>query len=340
MSRLRKIDDVLFPVEEAPVFVRTTVGSGEKWIPVPEKKAIVNKKTNQVLGVVGRSYRLVSNLEALSWGVQCCQKTFPETKAGEWNVKSVDAPTTGGHCYIDLVHNSAALDFQFVPAKNRPDAFGPFIRITNSYNTLRTLAFEIGFLRKVCENGLILPESSIRLKFVHLSRDIREEANFEVPLDRLEKLRVSFNEYMRVLQDCKVTRPEFGSFLRGVLLIRKPKSKKQDSRVDRDWSVLSRYLETLCDRYKEDLGENAYAVFNAITDFASHPLENRCVFRDRNSFQKLAGAWMAKFSEECRKPGFSIPEYLLKLKGTEENEEPAKQANTEQFLFSLESGGN
>jgi len=158
MPRLTQVDDVLFPVEEHPVFVSVPTESGERRLSVPEKKAIVNKKTNRVLGVVSRGYRLVTNREALDWAYQCCQTAFPETKPGEWEVKATDAPGTAGHCFIDLVHNSAALDFQFVPAKDRPDAFGPFIRVTNSYNGLRALAFDIGFLRKVCKNGLILPK--------------------------------------------------------------------------------------------------------------------------------------------------------------------------------------
>jgi len=53
-----------------------------------------------------------------------------------------------------------------------------------------------------------------------------------------------------------------------------------------------------------DLGDNAYAAFNALTDFASHPPENRCLHRDRHSMQRLAGEWLAKFSQECRQSSF------------------------------------
>jgi len=313
MPRLTKIDEVLFPVEEHPVFVSVRTGSGERRLSVPDKKAIVNKETNRVLGVVSRGYRLVTNLEALKWAYQCCLTAFPETKPGEWEVKATDAPRTGGHCFIDLVHNSAALDFQFVPAKDRPDAFGPFIRVTNSYNGLRALAFDIGFFRKVCKNGLILPESIIRFKFTHLQRDIGKKINFKVAHERLSKLRASFSEYLAVLRDCKVTRSEFEPLFRGVLLIRKPKEMKPDSPIARDWGVLSRHMGILCSWYREELGENAYAVFNAITEFASHPPENRCVHRDRHSFQRLAGDWMSRFSQECSQPGFAISDYLAKL---------------------------
>jgi hypothetical protein len=135
-------------------------------------------------------------------GTPDCNDQFP-------NDPNRVAPGTGGLCFIDLLHNSAALGFQFVPAKDRPDAFGPFMRVTNSYNGLRALAFDIGFLRKVCTYGLTLPKSIIRFKFTHLQRDLGKEINFEVAHEHLSKLRASFSEYLCVLRDFKVTRPEF-----------------------------------------------------------------------------------------------------------------------------------
>ncbi len=165
MPRLTELKDVLFPVEERPVFVTIGDPPGERWVAAPEKKAIVNRASGRVVGIVSRGYRLVSNQEALDWAFQCCRTVFPETQAGEWQANHIDAPGTGGHCFIDLVHNSTALDFCFVPAEDRPDAFGPFIRVVNSYNGLRALAFDIGFYRKVCRNGMIIPDSIIRFKF-------------------------------------------------------------------------------------------------------------------------------------------------------------------------------
>jgi hypothetical protein len=69
----------------------------------------------------------------------------------------------------------------------------------------------------------------------------------------------------------------------------------------------------MSDRYAGELGENAYAAFNAVTEFASHPPENRCVHRDRHSFQRLAGTWLTSFNDACRKPGFSITGHLEHL---------------------------
>lgn len=313
MPRLSQIDDVLFSVEEHPVFVNIRAKSGERRLSVPDKKAIVNAETGRVLGVVSRGYRLVTNRQALDWAYQCCQKVFPETKHSEWQVKVIDAPATGGHCFIDLMHNSTALDFTFVPAKDRPDAFGPFIRVINSYNGLRALVFDIGFFRRVCTNGMILPESIIRFKFTHLKRDIGEIISFEVAHERLSKLKASFKEYLGVLRECAVSRSEFKPLFYGVLLIGEPKNMKPESPIAKDWGALSQHLGALCSRYMEEFGENAYAVFNAITEFASHPPKNRCFHRDRHSFQRLTGDWLSKFSQECRQPDFNLSIYLAKL---------------------------
>ena len=320
MPRLSKLDDVLFPVEEHPVFVSIKTNSGEKRLPVPDKKAIVNVKTQRVLGIVSRGYRLVTNHQALDWAYKCCQTVFPDTKLGEWEVKNSDAPGTGSYCFIDLDHNSTSLDFSFVQAKDRPDVYGPFIRVTNSYNGLRALAFDIGFYRKVCKNGLILPKSIIRFKFNHMQSDIGSTIRFDIAHEQLAVLRSNFNNYLGVLRDCKVSRSQFNPLLHGVLQLREPKKVLPFSKV-RDWEVLTKHITTKCDGYADELGENAYAVFNAITDFASHPPENRCIHRDRNSFQRLAGDWLSKFSHECSQSNFSLSDYLVKLSNNESGKE-------------------
>jgi len=151
MTRLIDLPAVLFPVELRPILADIPDSLGDRLVPVTSKKAIVNLSTRQVLGIVGRDYRLVTNQEALEMAYECCCAVFPESKPIEWQVTAVDAPMTGGHCCIDLQHNSTALDFNCVPAGDRPDVFGPFIRVTNSYNGLRALTFNIGFFRKVSE---------------------------------------------------------------------------------------------------------------------------------------------------------------------------------------------
>ena len=318
MPRLTNLDDIMFPVEEHPVFVNMSTKSGERRLPVPDKKALVNSESGRVLGVVSRGYRMVSNGKALDWAYQCCCLAFPETKPGEWQVTASDAPHTGSYCNIDLMHNTTALDFSLVSPQSRPEAFGPFVRVTNSYNGLRALTFDIGLYRKVCKNGMIVPDAIIRFKYAHLSRDIGREIAFEIDHARLEKVKTVFNDYMDVLRECAVPRAYFLPLLQGVLHINEPRNITTDRKITDEWKSLSGHLEATCYQYVQELGENAYSAFNAITDFGSHPPENRCVYRDRHSYQQLAGAWLSAFHEECRQKDFSLSDYLVRLAGGDE----------------------
>jgi hypothetical protein len=310
MPRLTKLNDVLFTVEERPVYTSVGTASGERWQKIPYKKAIVNRDNGHVLGVVSQSYRLVSNREALDLAGVCCSTVFPNTKPVEWLANAIDAPATGGHCFIDLAHNSAMLDFTFVPAKDRPDTFGPFIRVTNSYNGLRALAFDIGYYRKVCKNGLILPESVIRFRYTHLQREIGRPIQFEIARDKLAKMNASFTEYLGVLKDTAVSREQFEPLMFAVLSLRKPGNATPGSREAADWDALGMHLKAMCDRYAGELGNNAYAAFNAITEFASQPPQNRCLYHERHGFQRRAGVWLSVFSRTRREPGFEIGRHI------------------------------
>lgn len=334
MTRLTNLEDLLFPVEEHPVFVSMTGNGSEKRLPVPDKKAIVNTASGRVLGVVGRGYRLVSNREALKLAHECCRSVFPETQPGEWKVSTLDAPSTASYVHIDLVHNTATLDFSALDATERPDVYGPFIRVTNSYNGLRSLAFDIGFYRKVCKNGLILPDTIIRFKFPHLRRDIGETVEFNIDQNRLAKLKIGFADALAGLRECAVRRAQFEPLICSVLSLRPRQSLETDIPEPEDWRELVGHLGGMSDRYAGELGENAYAAFNAITEFASQPLENRSVHRDRHSLQRLAGSWLPTFSAECRKPGFSLDGYLAELA------RPKPPSGAETTAFPLGSGDN
>jgi hypothetical protein len=307
MARVQDVRDLLFPVEERPVFVSVKSHNGERHIPVPDKKAIVNQSTGGVLGIVGHDYPVVTNEQALAWARLCCNATFPDATESEWQVHAVDAPSTASYCHIDLVHNSGAVDFAFVPAKARPEVFGPFVRVTNSYNSLRALTFDIGFHRKVCKNGLILPQSIIKLRFPHDRRQLRA-IRFDVDAAQVNRLTHSFKESVSSLVNCPVAEELFLPFTCGVLGIRPPDADNDVLTKEKSdaWRTLCESITGLTRKYVSELGSNAYAVLNTITDFASQPPENPWVRRDRHTLQRLAGKWLAQFASECKQKPFDV----------------------------------
>src|SRR3954465_376921 len=121
-------------------------------------------------------------------------------------------------CRIDLVHRTAALDFGDVRPGQRPEAFGPFIRVTNSYNASRALAFDIGFYRKVCRNGLIAQDTIVQFKFAHQQRNFGTGIRFEVARERLQKLQAKLSEQLAALKKCRVPHRAFAPMVRTILM--------------------------------------------------------------------------------------------------------------------------
>ena len=160
---------------------------------------------------------------------------------------------------------------------------------------------------------MIVPETIIRFKFNHSRRDIGESVKFEIARDRLAKFKAGFIDCLDGLRACHVPHAEAVPLIRAVLRLVPSQRVKPDIRDAKDWKLLDVQLTDMSARYSDELGENAYAAFNAITEFASHPPDNRCVHRDRHSLQRLAGSWLTSFNAACRKPGFTISGHLEQL---------------------------
>ncbi len=319
---IKDVDDLLFPIEECPVYAEQITHHGTRRINVRNKRALVNANTSSVLGVVSHNYQLVTNREALAMAYDCCNSLFPETSDSEWNVTSIQAPTTMSFCHIDLTHITTSLDFPLKLGHRMIDSYGPFIRMTNSYNTARALTFQIGFHRKICSNGLIMPDSIITFRFSHLRNALRTNPSFIFEPERLAKMRASLVQNINILEGYSIPRNRFQELIQIIIGIRRPKNAQKDQCVANDWSQLVKHIDIVAQRYIDELGENAYAALNTATDLASHPPENRCIFRTRHSLQQQAGLWMGNFSKACRNPEFTLDEYIR------ENQESLKAKTT------------
>ena len=80
-----------------------------------------------------------------------------------------------------------------------------------------------------------------------------------------------------------------------------------------DQSALDADLWHRSERYFRELGPNAYAVLNVLTDFASHPPENSRMRRDRPTLQRMAGRWLREFRDASKVPGFAMAEHIKGL---------------------------
>ena len=98
-----------------------------------------------------------------------------------------------------------------------------------------------------------------------------------------------------------------------LLALRVPPPKPPSKRRKEAWDRFNEHVESLSEEYISEIGDNAYALLNVISDLASRPLEAGLHRRERHSLQRLAGTWLAEFSSECKKASFYPPRYVQQL---------------------------
>ena len=315
MPRITKIEDLMFPVELRPVFTEIKINGIKYQKDIPNSRVVVNKESGKPLGVVSKNYKLVTNEEAVEMGKQCCAELFGSNGAANIEVFNVNAPATGSYCHIDLLHRSYQMNLWDEP--DQSDIYIPYVRVTNSYNTSRALRFDIGFCRKVCLNGVIFGAETIRLTFSHVKHRLTNDIRFVLQKGKIGKLVEDFKSYTNKLKNYHIPRTQALRIIHALFRI-KAESKINfwfPKKSGAEYDALLSILDCKLDKYIGELGENGYALFNAITDIASHTIDNNRYFRrDVNAMQRLAGNWIHAFSRDIDRPDFDITNYLEELK--------------------------
>ena len=80
---------------------------------------------------------------------------------------------------------------------------------------------------------------------------------------------------------------------------------------ERAWNAFEEHLDRVVSKYVGEMGKTGYALFNAITDVASHPHVGGYNFirRERAGLQRLAGIWLKDFGKIAQQPR-SLEEYF------------------------------
>ena len=316
MHRQTSPNDLFFPVRIVPICANIQDGEGDaigisiKTVEIPTSKAIVDCRTGNIVSLVGKNYQLVTNQKALDYAYRCCEMLFPEVSSCEWKIKHAYLSSMGGNCRFDLEHNSVNFDLGMSKNGEFNDIFGPFIRVINSYDRTHALHFDIGIMRKVCSNGMIMPQSIINIHFKHNQR-IEEQLDHAIGKDEFRCVKSNFLNFVRPLRQYEIPGQHFIPICFSVLQIEEP----QDDSLNnwKDWKRLNSDLRWRCDYYIDELGENAYTLLNVITDFATRPLESPLLSKEQHELQRLAGTWLAEFGQACQEPNFNIQDYVSGL---------------------------
>ena len=316
MVRMTETEPLMFPVELRPVYYTHIGLDGAVYEKnLPNRQVVVNKQSGESFGVVSNSYRLVTNEQALEMGKKHCASLFGADEVGNIEVFKVTAPSTGSYCHIDLIHRSYAMDLW--DQHTQSDIYIPYLRVTNSYNKSRALRFDIGFCRQVCLNGTIFDSATVRSAYRHLKREFTGTIPSVSSNGKIKQLIEAFRSYTHKLRNFSIPRAHASDLLRVLFRIKDERDIDFESATEsrEQYDRLLGILNCKLDKYIHELGDNSYALFNAVTDIASHPIANNRYFRcDMHTMQRRAGDWIFSFQRQIERPDFDIGNYLAGLK--------------------------
>jgi len=308
-NRERGLHAVLFPVDEVDVYAETKPGLKEK---IPRKKALVNADTRRVLSVVGSTYKVMLNRDALRLAEKCCIAAFPNTAPANWRVFSVEAPKSGGRCHIDLSHAGPIPAYDWSFTRSGQDRYDPFVRVTNSYNGTRRFAIHFGLVRFKCTNGMVVWDQSIKLSFTHDEPEIERRIEREIDEGKFRAVTERFGRQADRLRKLNIPMKCFRPIVLSALGIRKPEDLPPD-RLD-DWDWLEEKIDDIIEKYALEFGENGEALLNVVTDIATRPPSGGgrygFIRRERHDLQRRAGAWLSSFAESLDRRNFDLNAYL------------------------------
>lgn len=306
--RQTELSTVLFPVDIRPVHFHL---DDNTYLPVRSHNVIINRNTYHPVGVVSANYRLVTNQEAFEFAKDCARQLFGKANSEDLEVFNVVSPGRGCYCRIDLINKGYEVNFL------EKEVYLPFVRVTNSYNGKRALRFDVGYCRKICKNGVIFEAETIQFRFSHSHASIGKSLDFEIGKDKLADLQKLFTNDAERLQRYAIPTGMALPLFFKALSLPLPSNVSQDTATDK-WNSklhLMWYLAgrgaTLVEKYYREMGQNAYALFNAVTDFASNPPEVSDFRRSTHSMQVMAGTWSHEFAcEVSKKDGIDLDNYV------------------------------
>lgn len=310
-NKQQTIKDVLFPVDLKPIFIEGEENSGlfeglqgSSFQKVPGFNAVIALDNDQVFSVVAKNYRLISNQEAVKMAKICFNDVFSLIKDKNMVLYNIIMPKTRSFCHIDFVHPEAQSDYF------DNDPWTPYLRVTNSYNRMFALNFDLGFCRGICKNGIIFGKKNIEFKFYHSRSSKDPVVEFKLRSGELSTLETQFVATLRNLKRFHVPRKVIWPLACKVFSFHLP---PQPTKIQQEiWQKKMNHILDLGRRYFNEMGENGYAAVNVLTDYASRPVGMISPEGNIDSLQRKTGAWAADFVDAIEERDFNFDIYLGK----------------------------
>lgn len=225
-----------FGVTSAPVYVNDRQ--------VPNRMALVNDETGDVLGILSDSkYNIVSNITVANLFGEAFDR-LPVLK--QTDHLNADASAWKRRIILD----KSAFDLEIVNG----DSIGVMIEVCNSYNGKTSWGYNLVGYRWICDNGMVFGRRNLFSQtFGHMQ-------------DAVSRIQNKFGSQIAGIQNVLET-------WRGWTRIDFPAEKMELYMVERDVPkrVITRVMETYEERnHVESLKPTVYAAFNTFTFLGSH----------------------------------------------------------------------
>lgn len=298
MPRETSLESLMFPVVQEKLY-SLRADSEDELRPIEHHSAIIRRDTGKVLGVVDRYHRLVTHAEAVELGRRCVRELLGLDAAATLEVFQVHAFSDGSLCYVDLMHPSYRMNLLANGAS--AEVYVPYVRVTNSYNGLRPLSFDVGFCRSLCANGVIFERETIRFSHAHARGQLRpSELEFSIKAGQFAELAGRFQDMIHSL--CRAPANDADAEATMARIVKMPTPDWMTQTKDRFWRARYKGMRELAwatlERYRAELGHNHYALFNAMTElartFSGRPRADP-YFYDRHKLERAVGVWAMAF---------------------------------------------
>jgi hypothetical protein len=200
---------------------------------------------------------------------------------------------------------------------NTEDVYRPYLRITNSYNSTHALKFRIGFVRWACRNGVVFDEEVVDVNLPHTKQvldaeDLAETVELEADVQGLRALEKQFAEHIDRLHWIKIPRYYASPVAARALDLRFDVNAKKAKRRNNHREKAKAFddaIQALVEKYYKEMGPHAYAMFNVITDYATHAKRTNERLKV-DTYQRRAGQWLHSFSDQYADKRFGLDNYV------------------------------
>lgn len=256
-----------FPVVQTPVHVNLPDGSFQ----VPGRFAIYRTDTNAFLGSVSDQYKMVTHIDIK----RQVDKVFYD--------KSINFTST---TYLINNGERAYVDYHFpdyqAPIQGDKDIVEFRMRLHNSLDGRLRLGFDFGGVRFECSNGmLVMEEGSKKSKKKHL-----QTLNVDEVLGELEEGVANFHHrlvpFWRGLASREMTDEQGMQTIKELIEEHKVIPKQYSDHIVSRWLTPSINI---------DEGRNAWSLYNAFTDAATHIYSERSHEKAQASMGKIQSAF-------------------------------------------------